>query len=137
MRMVDIEGIPPKKQRKVECVVTADMVAKQMRAILDRDAFGYAIINEVWEAIQPNLVEAYGENLRLDFTDNQFTRALSPNNLKLHDETGVLSLIDKGSRPKFSDARRIEYAMKNGVVFSKKFSTKANYRERMLDKMGV
>lgn len=148
MRVFDIEGgssKPPAKKRRVSKstqrnsvqVVTADMLASEMRSILDADALGYALISEVWQIATDRLIAKHGDGLRWDIPDSKLKKAWKSNNLQLHDLTGVLSLINKGSRPKYSDARRIEYAMKNGVVFTKNFSTKSNYRERALDKMGV
>ena len=136
-RRVKKQRVSKSGQRKVEHVVTADMLASEMRALLEADAFGYALIGEVWQISADRVIAKHGSDLRWDVTDSKLKKAWKSNNLRLHEPTGVLSLINKGSRTKYSDARRIEYARKNGVVFPTKFSTKSNHRERALDKIGV
>ena len=118
-------------------VVTAEECVAILTWVVSRDPLGYCNFKHAWDVVEVKLNELYGSWRRgFEFNSKKFKQCLSECELKLHEESGCLSSLDK-SRTRLVDARRVEYARKRGIVLPAKFSTKARARAKVLDVIGV
>ena len=148
---VDIEGAPtPTKasqtahkatakadEGKGSTGVTAEECAAILTWVVSRDPLGYCNFRHAWDVVEVKLNELYGEwRLTFDFNSKKFKQCLAECELKLHEESGCLSTLNK-ARLRLADARRLDYARKRGIILPTKFSPKARARTKVLDEIGV
>ena len=144
-RVVDYDAQPPvkapqtanKPDRGVRQVDDTEWV-DTLRVMLDSDALGYVRFADTWDALKWTLDKRYGDGkwkLKSTCNDEQFHKILKAKGMKLHEKSGCLSLIKKPIR--METARRIEYARKRGIVFTKEFPKTAVGRIKVLDEIGV